>query len=248
MASINKVIIVGRLGRDPERKGQGTNPLASLAVATTRSVKSNTGSKDETDWHRVSCFGPQAKYILENGKRGCEVYLEGSLRTRSYDDAGGVKQFITEIVVDQIQILNFAKNTNAQVVAQTPQAAAPATVVASLVKPEVTPAPETQSVASTPAINAVADHSAAAIAAASIPSVTETSTAQIKTPVIENIVTAAPEVVTVQPSTESISVPVAAVEAQTGDLFNQATAPAVEVAAPVVAKKTFTTDDYDIPF
>ncbi len=108
MASVNKVIIVGNLGRDPEiRYLPNGDPVASLAVATTDTWKDkNTGEKKEqTEWHRISFFGRTAEVCGQYLKKGSSVYVEGSLRTRKYTDKDGIEKYATEIRGDSMQML-----------------------------------------------------------------------------------------------------------------------------------------------
>lgn len=108
MASINKVIIVGNLGRDPEtRYTTGGDPIANLAIATSDRWKDKaTGEQREaTEWHRVSAFGRLAEIMGQYLKKGSQVYIEGRLRTRKYTDKDGVDRWTTEIVADQMQML-----------------------------------------------------------------------------------------------------------------------------------------------
>jgi len=107
MASVNKVIIVGNLGRDPETRqlpsgGQVTN----LAVATSRSYtnKSNNERVEETEWHRIAVFGKQAESCERYLSKGRQVYVEGRLKTTSYEK-DGQKRYSTDIVADVVQFL-----------------------------------------------------------------------------------------------------------------------------------------------
>lgn len=108
MASVNKVIIVGNLGRDPEtRYSSSGDAIANIAVATTESWKDKqTGEKKElTEWHRISFFGKLAEIAGQYLKKGSQVYLEGRLRTRKYTDKDGVERYTTEIIADSMQML-----------------------------------------------------------------------------------------------------------------------------------------------
>lgn len=108
MASVNKVIIVGNLGRDPEiRYMPSGDAVATLAVATTDTWKDKaTGEKKEqTEWHRISFFGRTAEVCGQYLKKGSSVYVEGSLRTRKYTDKDGVEKYATEIRGDSMQML-----------------------------------------------------------------------------------------------------------------------------------------------
>lgn len=117
MASINKVIIVGNLGRDPESRTMPSGDVAtSIAVATTDSWKDKTtGEKKElTEWHRVSFFGKLAEIAAQYLKKGSQVYIEGSLRTRKYTDKDGIDRYTTEIKADTMQMLGSRQGGNQQ--------------------------------------------------------------------------------------------------------------------------------------
>lgn len=107
MASVNKIILVGNLGRDPEmRYLPSGEAVASLAIATTDSYKDKSGQKVEhTEWHRVSFFQRLAEVCGEYLKKGSQVYIEGSIRTRKYTDKDGVEKYATEIRGDRMQML-----------------------------------------------------------------------------------------------------------------------------------------------
>ena len=99
--SINKVILVGRLGQDPKLtylpSGQ---PVAEFSVATDESYKDRDGNKvDRVEWHRVKVFGRSAEFCNNYLAKGRLVYIEGAIRTRSWDDQQGQKRYITEVVV-----------------------------------------------------------------------------------------------------------------------------------------------------
>ena len=107
MASVNKIILVGNLGRDPEMRylpsGQA---VANLAIATTETYKDKQGQKQEhTEWHRVSFFDKTAEVCGEYLKKGSQVSVEGSIRTRKYTDKEGVEKYATEIRGDRMQML-----------------------------------------------------------------------------------------------------------------------------------------------
>ena len=107
MASVNKVILVGNLGRDPEvRYMPSGDAVANFAVATSLKYKNKAGEiVEETEWHRVSMFGRLAEIAGEYLKKGKSVYLEGRLKTRKYTDKDGVEKYATEIVVSDMQML-----------------------------------------------------------------------------------------------------------------------------------------------
>lgn len=106
MASVNKAIIVGNLGRDPEmRYLPSGEAVANLAIATTDKWKDKDGQMQEaTEWHRVSFFGRTAEVCGQYLKKGSTVYVEGSIRTRKYTDKEGVEKYATEIRGDRMQM------------------------------------------------------------------------------------------------------------------------------------------------
>lgn len=108
MASVNKVIIVGNLGRDPEvRYLPEGGAVANISVATTDTWKDKSGEKQErTEWHRVAFFGKLAEIVGEYLKKGSQVYVEGALRTRKWQDKEGKDRYSTEIIADQMQMLD----------------------------------------------------------------------------------------------------------------------------------------------
>jgi len=107
MASVNKVILIGNLGRDPEtRYTTGGDAVTNLNIATTETWKDKSGEKQEkTEWHRVVLFGRQAEIAGEYLKKGRSVYIEGRLQTRKYTDKDGVEKYATEVVGDRMQLL-----------------------------------------------------------------------------------------------------------------------------------------------
>ena len=107
MASVNKVIIVGNLGRDPEiRYMPSGDAIANIAVATSyKSKDKNTGEQKEvTEWHRISFFGRLAEIVGQYLKKGSSVYVEGRLQTRKYQK-DGVDHYATDIVAETMQML-----------------------------------------------------------------------------------------------------------------------------------------------
>ena len=107
MASVNKVILLGNLGRDPEtRYTTGGDAVTNLRIATTETWKDKNGDKQEkTEWHSVVLFGRQAEIAGEYLKKGRSVFIEGRLQTRKYTDKEGVEKYATEIVGDRMQLL-----------------------------------------------------------------------------------------------------------------------------------------------
>jgi single-strand DNA-binding protein len=107
MASVNKVILVGNLGRDPEMRYMPSgDALASFSIATTDTWKDKSGQRQErTEWHRISMFGKQAEIAGQYLKKGSSVYIEGRLQTRKWTDKEGHERNTTEVVADRMQML-----------------------------------------------------------------------------------------------------------------------------------------------
>ncbi len=108
MSGVNKVIIVGRLGGDPEvRYTPGGQSVARLSIATSENWNDKQGQKQErTEWHRVVVWGKMAEVVGQHLTKGRQVYVEGRLQTRSWDDkATGQKKYSTEIVASTVQFL-----------------------------------------------------------------------------------------------------------------------------------------------
>lgn len=105
---LNKVMIIGRLGRDPElRYTQGGSPVTTLNVATDESYVDRDGNKvEQTEWHRVSVFGRQAENCSTYLGKGSLVYVEGSLQTRKWQDQSGQDRYSTEIKAQRVQFLD----------------------------------------------------------------------------------------------------------------------------------------------
>ena len=108
MASVNKVILIGNLGRDPEvRYMPDGGAITNISIATTDVWKDKgSGEKQEkTEWHRVAFFGRLAEIAGEYLKKGSQVYVEGSLRTRKWQDKDGQERYTTEIVASEMKML-----------------------------------------------------------------------------------------------------------------------------------------------
>ena len=105
--TVNKVILVGRLGADPQLKYTPSGRAnVNFNLATNAVWKDQEGNQQEkTDWHRVSAWGKLAEIIGEWLKKGSYVYIEGRLQTRSYEDSNGVKKYITEVVATDLEML-----------------------------------------------------------------------------------------------------------------------------------------------
>lgn len=108
MASVNKVILVGNCGRDPETRYMPDGAaLTNVSIATTFRWKDKASgeNKEETEWHRVTFRGRLAEIAGEYLKKGSPVYVEGRLRTRKWQDQSGQERYTTEIIADQMQLL-----------------------------------------------------------------------------------------------------------------------------------------------
>lgn len=114
--TVNKVILIGRLGADPQLKYTPSGrPNANFNVATNAVWKDQEGNQQErTDWHRVVAWGKLAEVMGEWLKKGSNVYLEGRLQTRTYEDTNGVKKWITEVVVTDMEMLGKKGETTEQ--------------------------------------------------------------------------------------------------------------------------------------
>jgi len=127
MASVNKVIIVGNLGRDPEMRYMPSgDAIANVAVATSyKSKDKQTGeAKELTEWHRISFFGKLAEIVGQYLKKGSAVYVEGRLQTRKYTDKDGVERYATDIIAENMQMLGGrGDGASASAPAARPQAA-----------------------------------------------------------------------------------------------------------------------------
>ena len=107
MASVNKVILVGNLGKDPEvRFTPSGRAVAKFSLATTDSwTDQESGRQERTEWHNIVVWGKQAENCGQYLAKGRQVYIEGAIRSRSYDDKEGNKRYITEIVAQRVQFL-----------------------------------------------------------------------------------------------------------------------------------------------
>lgn len=107
MASVNKVIILGNLGKDPEvRYTSDERAIANISIATSSKYKDKSGElKEDTEWHRVVFFNRLAEVVRDYLKKGQSVYVEGKLQTRKWQDQNGQDRYTTEIVADNMQML-----------------------------------------------------------------------------------------------------------------------------------------------
>jgi single-strand DNA-binding protein len=115
MASVNKVILVGNLGRDPEvRYTPDGAAIANVSIATTSKYKNKSGEMvEETEWHRVTFFGRLAEIVGEYLKKGRSIYVEGRLKTRKYTDKDGVEKYATDIIANEMQMLGSREGMGA---------------------------------------------------------------------------------------------------------------------------------------
>lgn len=112
---INKVILVGNVGADPEmRHLPNGNPVTTLSLATSESWKDKqSGEKQErTEWHRVICFNRLGQIAGDYVRKGSKLYIEGSLRTRKWQDAQNIERYTTEIIASEIQMLDSKSGSN----------------------------------------------------------------------------------------------------------------------------------------
>jgi len=108
----NKVNLIGNLGMDPEiKKLENGSSLAKFSLATSDSYKNKDGEKvKETQWHNLVAWGPKAEFVEKYLKKGQEIAVEGKLTHRSYENKEGKKQYITEVVVNEVQMLRSPNN------------------------------------------------------------------------------------------------------------------------------------------
>jgi single-strand DNA-binding protein len=116
MASVNKVILIGNLGRDPElRYTPGGQPVANFSIATSESwnKKDGSGREERTEWHRIVAWGRTAELCAQYLSKGRTVYIEGRLQTREWENKEGQKQRTTEIVANTVQFIGGGRDAGA---------------------------------------------------------------------------------------------------------------------------------------
>jgi len=113
MSGVNKVILIGHLGSDPTvRFTQGGTAVANFNIATTERFNNKSGEREErTEWHRIVAWGKLAEICQQYLKKGKQVYIEGRLQTRAWEDQQGQKKYTTEIVASNMQMLGRAGDT-----------------------------------------------------------------------------------------------------------------------------------------
>lgn len=116
MASVNRVILVGNLGDNPETRFlPNGDQVANVSIATTENWKDKTGEKQsKTEWHRVIMFGKQAEIAEKYLSKGSQIYIEGKLQTRKWEDKSGVERYTTEIIADRMQMLGGKRDEDKQ--------------------------------------------------------------------------------------------------------------------------------------
>lgn len=107
MSSLNRAMLIGHLGRDPEvRYTQSGSPVANFTLATNERYTDPSGErKERTEWHRIVCFGKTAEVVGEYTRKGRQVYVEGSLQTREWTDREGNKRYTTEVRAQRVVLL-----------------------------------------------------------------------------------------------------------------------------------------------
>jgi single-strand DNA-binding protein len=107
MAGVNKVILIGNLGKEPESKTlDGGNTVTNFSLATSESYKDKKGEKvDKTEWHNIAVWGKLAEVAAKYLKKGSSVYVEGKIQTRTWDDKDGNKRYSTDIIANNFTML-----------------------------------------------------------------------------------------------------------------------------------------------
>ena len=112
---INKVILVGNVGKDPEIRSLQNGKVASFTLATSETYKDKQGQKvTNTEWHNVVVYGAQADVIEKWVKKGSQLYIEGKIKTNSYNDKDGNKKYVTNIVAESFQFIGSNNNSSQQ--------------------------------------------------------------------------------------------------------------------------------------
>ena len=127
MASLNKVTLIGNLGQDPElRYTPAGKAVANFSIATSDRWKDKDGqSQERTEWHRIVLWGRQAEIAKDYLRKGRQIYLEGRLQTRNYDDKDGNKRWITEIICERFLMLGRREEGGAEEFPSGAEAASP---------------------------------------------------------------------------------------------------------------------------
>lgn len=125
MASVNQATIIGYVGEDPKIINTSNGKtMATLTVATTErgyTKKDGTTSEDRTEWHNIVLFGKLAEIARDYIRKGAALYIQGKMRTRSYDDKDGIKRYVTEVHADTVQMLDRRSSSTSQQYAEPQQ-------------------------------------------------------------------------------------------------------------------------------
>lgn len=122
--SLNKVLLIGNVGKDPDvRYLENNTKVASFTLATTERYRDkNNELKEITEWHNIVCWRRSADIVEQYVKKGTQLFIEGRLRTRNWDDQNGIKHYVTEINADNIQLLGRKQDNPAAAPGMAPQA------------------------------------------------------------------------------------------------------------------------------
>lgn len=113
--SVNKAILVGSVGRDPEVRVSNDAKVATFTLATNERYKDRNGEyQTTTDWHTIVCWRATAEVVEQYVKKGMQLYVEGKIKTRSWEDQSGNKRYVTEIIADNVQMLGKKEDNAAQ--------------------------------------------------------------------------------------------------------------------------------------
>jgi single-strand DNA-binding protein len=113
MPSVNKVFLIGNLGKDPEVKYTPSGvQIAKFSLATSERIKKGENWEEKTDWHNIVLFARQAEYAKEYLKKGMTVFIDGKISTRTWDDENGVRKYITEIIGNVVKNLSVKRDDN----------------------------------------------------------------------------------------------------------------------------------------
>lgn len=113
--SLNKVMILGRLGRDPEKKYTASGvAVCNFSVATSESVKKGSSFEEKTEWHKIIVFGNQAETVSKYVKKGSLVFIEGKIQSRSYQDKEGHEKYVTEIIANSVRFLDLKEGGSSE--------------------------------------------------------------------------------------------------------------------------------------
>lgn len=113
--SVNKVILLGNVGKDPDiRYPQQGQCVASFPLATSERYDSPTGATERTEWHNIVVWGKQAEIVEKYVRKGTKLYVEGKLRTRMWEDRNAIKRYITEVYADTFELLGSRSSSSSQ--------------------------------------------------------------------------------------------------------------------------------------